>query len=1405
MYKVFIKNISWVFWVLLGLQPLMAQVSSYSFTQSTSSYTAITGGTVLGTTTTDDQRFVNPATPAGGTVSAGPGFPIGFNFTYNGFVYDVFGVNANGWVSFGQSALGAAAVDVPASYTAISSTSTATAALQNRVAVLSRDLQAQTGAAIRFQTIGTAPNRVCVIQWSGYRRYAQTGDLINMQLRLYETTNAVQIVYGLCSTSSATSSTGTQVGLRGSTNADFNNRTTTNNWAATTSGATNADGCTFASGITPSNGLTFTWRTPVANDASIPSLVTTSLCPGNQSLVVTLQNQGNNNLTSATVQWSVNGVAQTPINVTGINLAPGASTTVTLGSYNYLAAVSYNILVNSSMPNGVVDNNTSNDLLTLSNMTTGFSGTYTINGAVATGGTNFQTFAAAIAALGSGICGNVIFNVAQGTYNEQMLIGNIAGTTPSSSVTFRADPANTAPAILTFAATGTANNYLIRFNGAQYINIDGLTINSTGTTYTRAIEFMGMNESIQVLNNTISIPTATSTSTNNAAIYHNTGTSNVANYVTLDGNTVTGGSYGLYLYGMTSTSHEVGNRVTNNSFSNYYYAGIFCYYQDSAVIDNNNIVSNQGVYTTQYGLYYYYSDYGSVSANRIVTGGTSTNYGLYSYYSDGSAATPNRFANNMISCLGGTGTTYAMYLYNNIYANVYHNSINVTGGSATAGYAMYLNSTSTIYNNINVLNNIGVNTGGGYALYLSTSATSGAITNLNNNDWFGTGPLLVSLAGSGQADLATYKTAVAPLDANAISADPSFAADDDLHVCNGLLNGTGALGTGISVDIDGDVRCPGGGCPGGLSLPDIGADEFVEPAGDVKPHALLYPEDNKCGQVSQNVIVSLVNTRCSFIDSVAVIVNVTGPLPTTIGGMLKPISLPGDDTASFFVGAIPTTTAGLYTFQIITQLPGDVDPTNDTLVVSINVTAALILSPSITNANCQQNDGAIAVSNTGGVAPFTYQWDNTQITSSISGLIPGAYVVTVSDAVGCEASITATVAANSATITGAATTTNANCSNPDGSATISASGGTGNYSYLWSNGAFGATANNLSGGTYNVTITDSNGCMAVSAATININTSGNLNLSTSSTNSGCMVATGTATANVTGGSGTYTFIWSNAATGATVSGLAPGTYSVTANDAGGCSTVASVTVNSNTDLNGTAAVTNVACNGQANGAIDFTPSGGTAPYSYLWSNAAITQDINALTAGAYSVTVTDNGGCVAVVSGINVINPGVLSASAVVSSANGIGFNGSINVSVTGGTAPFSYIWSDGWIEQDHMNVQSGTYSLTITDANGCVTTQSFTVGNTTALNEAESTNWTINVYPNPAETMAKIDIQLSRITDVQISLVNITGQVLHSEIYPDVENVLHQIDLYDLPAGVYMLQILADKQLTTRKLVVKK
>src|SRR5690606_15839552 len=100
------------------------------------------------------------------------------------------------------------------------------------------------------------------------------------------------------------------------------------------------------------------------------------------------------------------------------------------------------------------------------------------------------------------------------------------------------------------------------------------------------------------------------------------------------------GSYSMYLYGISSTVHESGNRITNNSFTNYYYMGIACYYQDGAIVDNNVVESNQGAYTTQYGIYYYYSDLGSVSNNKIVTGGTSTNYGLYGYYCYGSPATP---------------------------------------------------------------------------------------------------------------------------------------------------------------------------------------------------------------------------------------------------------------------------------------------------------------------------------------------------------------------------------------------------------------------------------------------------------------------------------------------------------------------------------------------------------------------------------------------------------------------------------------------------------------------------------------------------------------------------------------------------------------------------------------------
>ena len=182
------KKITFMLFVMLSSWQITAQVSSYVFSQTSGTYTPITGGLLLGTTTSDDQKFLDPAVLAGGTGNTGVGLPIGFDFTFNGLVFDRVGVNNNGWISLGQSAL-TPAVDINSSsaYTPLASTAANTPSiLRNRIAGIAADLQGQTGSSIRIETIGTAPNRTLVVQWTNYRRYLQTGSNLSFQIRLNE-------------------------------------------------------------------------------------------------------------------------------------------------------------------------------------------------------------------------------------------------------------------------------------------------------------------------------------------------------------------------------------------------------------------------------------------------------------------------------------------------------------------------------------------------------------------------------------------------------------------------------------------------------------------------------------------------------------------------------------------------------------------------------------------------------------------------------------------------------------------------------------------------------------------------------------------------------------------------------------------------------------------------------------------------------------------------------------------------------------------------------------------------------------------------------------------------------------------------------------------------------------------
>jgi hypothetical protein len=238
-----------------------SQFVSYGCAPSSGTYTEITGGTLLATDATDDQRWVDPAVPAGGTITTGVGFPIGFDFVFNGITFDRFAINNNGWISLGQSALTPSVNNASTSaYLPLSSTSVTTPTLlRNRIAVFGRDLQGQAGSNIRIETLGTAPNRVTVIQWQNYRRYAVTGDVLNFQIRLNETSNMVDLVYGTCTTSATTSHT-VHVGLGGTVATEFVNRNSTTSWLATTAGTLNTAAVTFNNLVVlPASGLTFTF------------------------------------------------------------------------------------------------------------------------------------------------------------------------------------------------------------------------------------------------------------------------------------------------------------------------------------------------------------------------------------------------------------------------------------------------------------------------------------------------------------------------------------------------------------------------------------------------------------------------------------------------------------------------------------------------------------------------------------------------------------------------------------------------------------------------------------------------------------------------------------------------------------------------------------------------------------------------------------------------------------------------------------------------------------------------------------------------------------------------------------------------------------------------------------------
>ncbi len=381
------------------------------------------------------------------------------------------------------------------------------------------------------------------------------------------------------------------------------------------------------------------------------------------------------------------------------------------------------------------------------------------------------------------------------------------------------------------------------------------------------------------------------------------------------------------------------------------------------------------------------------------------------------------------------------------------------------------------------------------------------------------------------------------------------------------------------------------------------------------------------------------------------------------------------------------------------------------------------LMTSSTDATCaSSNDGTGYVGIMTGVAPFTVIWSDGQEGTSIDGLAPGTYYVTVTDVNGCTNIDSVSIDAGPGNIDLQLNASFETCEGScDGNVSVNASGGLEPYTYEWNNGETFVVVDSACAGIYTVTVTDATGCFAVGSIELELSPEG-VWIMLSGTDVTCNGGNdGTAHADVSNGTPPYTIQWSNSQTGEDIVDLTAGVYTVTATDANGCSNTEQITINEPPAIDITVEHIEDADCGVSNGSINIGVIGGNPGYTYEWSNNAMTQDIENLPAGDYSVTVTDANGCTAVAGPITVgeedccIEPPVI-ASVVIIEATCNNDDGSVIIEMVGNNNDFSYTWTPNVSSSNvAANIPAGEYTVVISsliDPTCPAITEVFTVGN---------------------------------------------------------------------------------------------
>jgi len=466
--------------------------------------------------------------------------------------------------------------------------------------------------------------------------------------------------------------------------------------------------------------------------------------------------------------------------------------------------------------------------------------------------------------------------------------------------------------------------------------------------------------------------------------------------------------------------------------------------------------------------------------------------------------------------------------------------------------------------------------------------------------------------------------------------------------------------------------------------------------------------------------------------------------------------------------------------------------------------AVAISVSSKTNITCYgSNNGTITLLSSGGTAPLAYHWVTGDTSGHRIGLAPGAYTITVTDHNGCTSSTTTTLTQPAAIAITVDSIANLPCTGGStGAITIGVTGGTGSYTYIWSNSTHAQNISGLTAGTYHVTVTDSLGCTKTDSAIVS--QSGSLTLLDSVRNPTCFgLSNGSIYLSVTGGTPTYHYHWSNSDTTASISNLASGSFTVTVSDHAGCTLVRPISLTQPAALAIILSDTGASCYGFANGSALAQVSGGTQGYSYVWSGSVgTTAHITNLSAGHHTLTVTDHNGCVDTAV-FSITQPDSLSLILTHTDVSTHGGNdGSVNLAVAGGTSAYSYLWSDGSMTQDLSTLPAAVYCVTVTDAHACRDSNCIAVTQPTGVAESE---WVESCTAYDAAGYIHLFCSTRYEMGMTVEIYNVTGQ----QVYKAQSVIGSQLDLSISDAsfapGCYVIRVSADRGILCKKIAIVK